>query len=180
MLLRGPRGRCGCRWRGAGAPARGAGTAIFTSRGVRRAPRRAAKADVRAAGVEPFAHAFSATHSAARRRRSGRAGERQGGRGRAAGRAGPRRREARLRQELAFLGLRDATGEIRLFLEKKRLNANEDAAKTLKNLVDWVDAGDIVGARGTAKRMEKGELSVYVDDQQMLTKAARCRTSSAA
>ena len=61
-------------------------------------------------------------------------------------------------------GLRDATGEIQLFLEKKRVNGNvpEDGAKTFKNLLDWVDAGDVVGATGTAKRTEKGELSVYL------------------
>ena len=161
--------------RRAGAPARGAATAepdVTAAYDELRATR-VAKADaMRAAGVEPFAYAFSATHSAAEAQAQWAAlengkeaeGERLVVRGRVVA-------KRVFGKKLAFLGLRDATGEIQLFLEKKRLNANEDAAKTFKNLVDWVDAGDIVGARGTAKRTEKGELSVYVDDWEMLTKA---------
>ena len=161
--------------RRARAPARGAATAepdVTAAYDELRATR-VAKADaMRAAGVEPFAYAFSATHSAAEAQAQWAAlengkeaeGERLAVRGRVVA-------KRVFGKKLAFLGLRDATGEIQLFLEKKRLNANEDAAKTFKNLVDWVDAGDIVGARGTAKRTEKGELSVYVDDWEMLTKA---------
>ena len=33
------------------------------------------------------------------------------------------------------------------------------------------DSGDIVGCSGTVKRTEKGELSVYVDSWEMLTKS---------
>jgi lysyl-tRNA synthetase class 2 len=32
----------------------------------------------------------------------------------------------------------------------------------MQNLKSWTDAGDIVGASGSIKRTEKGELSVYV------------------
>ena len=36
----------------------------------------------------------------------------------------------------------------------------------------WVDAGDIVGIRGTVRRTDKGELSVYAKEWKMLTKSA--------
>lgn len=36
----------------------------------------------------------------------------------------------------------------------------------------WVDAGDIVGVRGTVRRTDKGELSVYATEWTMLTKSA--------
>ena len=137
-----------------------------------RSARLAKAGAMRAAGVEPFAYAFAATHSAAEAQEQWAAlapgaeaeGERLAVRGRVVA-------KRVFGKKLAFLSLRDASGEIQLFLEKKRVNANEDAAKTFKNLVDWVDAGDIVGARGTARRTDKEELSVYVDDWEMLTKA---------
>ena len=67
--------------------------------------------------------------------------------------------------KLAFFELQDDTGSIQLYLEAGRLG---DAFKTIK---DWTDAGDIIGARGTVKRTDKGELSVYVSEWSMLTKS---------
>lgn len=40
-----------------------------------------------------------------------------------------------------------------------------------QQLKDWLDAGDIIGVRGSVKRTEKGEMSVYVREWQMLTKS---------
>ena len=36
----------------------------------------------------------------------------------------------------------------------------------------WIDAGDIIGVRGTIRRTDKGELSVYAKEWAMLTKSA--------
>ena len=36
----------------------------------------------------------------------------------------------------------------------------------------WIDAGDIIGVRGTIRRTDKGELSVYAKEWTMLTKSA--------
>ncbi len=36
----------------------------------------------------------------------------------------------------------------------------------------WIDSGDIVGIRGTVRRTDKGELSVYAKEWKMLTKSA--------
>ena len=41
-----------------------------------------------------------------------------------------------------------------------------------KNIKAWVDSGDIIGVRGTVRRTDKGELSVYAKKWTMLTKSA--------
>ena len=71
--------------------------------------------------------------------------------------------------KLAFLSLEDDSGSIQLYCDKKRVDAA--APGTFKRIVDLVDMGDIVGARGLVKRTEKGELSVAVESFEMLTKS---------
>ncbi|XP_039064140.1 lysine--tRNA ligase, chloroplastic/mitochondrial-like isoform X2 [Hibiscus syriacus] len=68
--------------------------------------------------------------------------------------------------KLAFLTLRDDSGTIQLYCEKERLL--DDQFEQLKTLVD---IGDILGASGSIKRTEKGELSVKVDSFSILTKS---------
>lgn len=75
--------------------------------------------------------------------------------------------------KLAFFSLQDETGVIQLYLDKKRIDTAmadrlPDAFNHLKQLTD---AGDILGVRGTIKRAEKGELSVYVSQYAILTKS---------
>jgi len=74
--------------------------------------------------------------------------------------------------KLAFFGLQDETGTIQLYLEKSKIQTamadNPDAFDHLKQLTD---AGDIIGVKGSVKRTEKGELSVYVSHYAMLTKS---------
>lgn len=121
---------------------------------------------MRAAGMEPFAYKFDRTATCAELQ------------ARFAGlEAGAVRDEEEVAvcgrvvakrvfgKKLAFFGLRDASGDIQLYVEKARLG---DA---MKRMLDWVDAGDIVGVRGGLKRTEKGELSVLVGEWEMLTKA---------
>ncbi|KAK9072554.1 hypothetical protein SSX86_008988 [Deinandra increscens subsp. villosa] len=68
--------------------------------------------------------------------------------------------------KLAFLTLRDDSGTIQLYCEKERLA--DDQFEQLKSLVD---IGDILGACGSIKRTEKGELSVCVNSFLILTKS---------
>lgn len=68
--------------------------------------------------------------------------------------------------KLAFLTLRDDSGTIQLYCEKDKLSG--DQFGQLKALVD---IGDILGASGTIKRTEKGELSVRVSSFAILTKS---------
>ncbi|MBD2740278.1 lysine--tRNA ligase [Coleofasciculus sp. FACHB-1120] len=74
--------------------------------------------------------------------------------------------------KLAFFTLQDETGSIQLYLEKKRIDEGmADVPDAFKHLKDLTDAGDILGAKGTVKRTEKGELSVYVKQYAILTKS---------
>ncbi|XP_038981758.1 lysine--tRNA ligase, chloroplastic/mitochondrial [Phoenix dactylifera] len=68
--------------------------------------------------------------------------------------------------KLAFLTIRDDSGTIQLYCEKESLA--EDQFEQLKT---FVDVGDILGASGSIKRTEKGELSVYVKYFEILTKS---------
>jgi lysyl-tRNA synthetase class 2 len=74
--------------------------------------------------------------------------------------------------KLAFFTLQDETGTLQLYLDKKRIDAKmTDVPNAFKTLTKLTDVGDILGAKGTIKRTEKGELSVYVTDYKILTKS---------
>jgi lysyl-tRNA synthetase, class II len=74
--------------------------------------------------------------------------------------------------KLAFFTLQDETGTIQLYLEKKRIEESmADVASAFDNLKQLTDVGDILGVKGTIKRTEKGELSVYVKKYTILTKS---------
>jgi lysyl-tRNA synthetase class 2 len=75
--------------------------------------------------------------------------------------------------KLAFFSLQDETGTIQLYLDKTRIQENmgTDDPNAFEHLKQLTDAGDIIGAIGTIKRTEKGELSVYVNRYAMLTKS---------
>ncbi|MBE9010036.1 lysine--tRNA ligase, partial [Pseudanabaenaceae cyanobacterium LEGE 13415] len=57
-----------------------------------------------------------------------------------------------------------------LYLEKKRIQENM-GENTFKQLDKLCDAGDFLGVKGTIKRTDKGELSVYVQEYTILTKS---------
>ena len=74
--------------------------------------------------------------------------------------------------KLAFFELQDETGKIQLYLEKKRINNTmSELTGAFNHLKKLSDTGDILGVKGTIKRTEKGELSVYVSEYAILTKS---------
>ena len=74
--------------------------------------------------------------------------------------------------KLAFFNLQDETGVIQLYLDKKRITANMPTIeKPFNTLTKLTDVGDILGVVGTLKKTEKGELSIFVNHYQILTKA---------
>ncbi|MEM9274915.1 MAG: lysine--tRNA ligase [Cyanobacteria bacterium P01_F01_bin.143] len=74
--------------------------------------------------------------------------------------------------KLAFFELQDETGKIQLYLEKKKINKNmPDLVGAFNHLRKLSDAGDILGVKGSIKRTEKGELSVYVSEYAILSKS---------
>lgn len=74
--------------------------------------------------------------------------------------------------KLAFFNLQDETGTIQLYLDKKRIQASmSNVTNAFNNLTKLTDTGDILGVKGSIKRTEKGELSVYVNEYTILTKS---------
>ncbi len=74
--------------------------------------------------------------------------------------------------KLAFFELQDETGKIQLYIEKKRINNTmSELTGAFNHLKKLSDSGDILGVKGTIKRTEKGELSVYVSEYAILTKS---------
>ncbi|MBD1824801.1 lysine--tRNA ligase [Cyanobacteria bacterium FACHB-DQ100] len=122
-------------------------------------------------GINPYAYRWETTHAAAQLQEKFAelpSGEEDPIEVAIAGRIMARR----VFGKLAFFTLQDETGTIQLYLEKSRIQEfmpdNPEAFNQLKQLTD---AGDFLGVRGTIKRTEKGELSVYVKDYMMLTKS---------
>lgn len=75
--------------------------------------------------------------------------------------------------KLAFFTLQDETGTIQLYLEKARIQSVMEGSdpQAFDHLKQLTDAGDFIGVRGTIKRTDKGELSVYVSEYTVLTKS---------
>ncbi len=66
-----------------------------------------------------------------------------------------------------FLVIQDMSGQIQFYVDKKGLP--EDLAAQIKT---W-DIGDIVGGEGPINKSGKGDLYIYLDSAQLLTKALR-------
>ncbi len=126
---------------------------------------------LRQQGLQPYAYRWEVTHQAAmlQEKYAGLpAGEEVEVEVSIAGRIMARR----VFGKLAFFTLQDETGQIQLYLDKKRIEVTmaEDTT-AFDRLKQLTDVGDFLGAKGTVKRTEKGELSVYVQNYQILTKS---------
>ena len=73
----------------------------------------------------------------------------------------------RVMGKASFAHIKDMSGDIQLYVKRDALAEGRYA-----DFKKW-DLGDILGARGTMFRTQKGELSVLVDDIILLTKALR-------
>ena len=73
----------------------------------------------------------------------------------------------RVQGKVAFIDLRDGTGQIQLFIRMNEIG--EEAFQSAKDL----DIGDIVGAEGGVFRTRMGELSIWVRRLSLLTKSLR-------
>ena len=74
--------------------------------------------------------------------------------------------------KLAFFELQDETGKIQLYLDKKKINSQmPNLVGAFNHLKKLTDTGDILGVKGSLKRTEKGELSIYVSEFAILTKS---------
>lgn len=126
---------------------------------------------LKALGMNPYAYRWESTHHAAELQAKFAdlaAGEEVDLQVAIAGRILARR----VFGKLAFFTLQDETGIIQLYLDKKRIQEKmADVPDAFNHLKQLTDSGDILGVKGTVKRTEKGELSVYVSQYTMLTKS---------
>ncbi len=128
--------------------------------------RRAKREALLAAGKNPYGHAFSYSHHLADL--SDRyAGLEDGASSEDEVQVAGRIMAKRDQGKLAFLELRDSTGDIQLFCRINTLG--ETAFAELKDL----DLGDWIGVRGTMMRTRRGQLSVAVNAFELLSKALR-------
>lgn len=129
------------------------------------AARRAKLARLRQRGIEPFALRFDGTRPLASivEQFGGLAPDaRTGETATVAGRIVLLRRQGRL----SFATIRDATGDLQLFVTAAAMGDRY-------GIVDDLDLGDIVGATGEVVTTRRGELSVEVRDLSVLSKALR-------
>ncbi|WP_080798981.1 lysine--tRNA ligase [Arabiibacter massiliensis] len=119
-----------------------------------------------AAGRDPYGHAFTYSHhlaDLAAQYEGLEDGASTTDEVQVAGRVMAKRDQGKL----AFLELRDSTGDMQLFC---RINAlGEDAFAELKDL----DVGDWIGVHGTMMRTKRGQLSVAVEGFELLSKSLR-------
>lgn len=69
--------------------------------------------------------------------------------------------------KVTFSDIRDENAKIQLFLKKNTLG--DEAYDALKDL----DIGDFIGAHGTVKRTQKGEITLFAESWVLLTKTIR-------
>lgn len=120
----------------------------------------------REAGQDPYAYRYARTHVAAEVQRQFAAltGEALGPEPVAV--AG-RLMTLRAHGKTMFAHLQDESGRVQLYFRRDQLGPERFAQ------AQWLDLGDILGARGPVFRTHTGELTVRVDDFSLLTKALR-------
>ncbi|HEX6939628.1 MAG TPA: lysine--tRNA ligase [Longimicrobiales bacterium] len=149
----------------------GAGSETRERRSLVIEARRAKLEELRRRGIEPFAYAYDATHSAADARAAFEAAERAGdvaedGEGPEVRLAG-RLTSLRAHGKSTFADLADRGERIQLYFRKDDLG--EDAYA----LLDLLDPSDWIGVAGSMFRTRMGEVTVRVRSFELLAKALR-------
>ena len=130
------------------------------------AARRRKLAQLRAAGVDPFPHAYTGVETIASVRECHadlKAGEETDISHRIAGRLTARRGQGRM----AFLDLQDRSGQLQL-----QARVNELGEQGMQELLA-LDLGDLAGVDGIALCTRRGELTLRVTGFQLLSKSLR-------
>ena len=76
--------------------------------------------------------------------------------------------------KLAFIVVKDASGQVQLYLNEAAVSPR-DAGKSQLGIADLplLDSGDFIEATGTVDKSKTGEVSVFVTSMRLLTKALR-------
>jgi lysyl-tRNA synthetase class 2 len=129
--------------------------------------RRRKLADLRAAGIDPYPHAFEGVTPIADVKGPHENLE-AGGETEVAARIAGRLHARRGSGKAAFLDLVDRSGRMQLHARLDVLGE-----EPFRRLLDAVDLGDIVGADGTVFKTRRGELSLKLEAFTVLSKALR-------
>lgn len=70
-----------------------------------------------------------------------------------------------IRNSGMFMDIYDATGKIQIY------TSLEQSSDETKQMLNWLDIGDVIGVEGTVRRTKRGELSVNTQKLTMLAKA---------
>ncbi|MFH1066047.1 MAG: lysine--tRNA ligase [Nanoarchaeota archaeon] len=120
---------------------------------------------MRKEGIEPYPYSFESKNDAAmlqEKFKSLKPEEHSGKEAKAAGRI----MAIRSMGAIVFMHIQDTTGKIQLYFSKDSLKSKFDALK-------FFDMGDFIGAKGKVFRTKRGELSIEVNEFEMLSKAIR-------
>jgi len=81
--------------------------------------------------------------------------------------------------KLAFIVVRDASGQVQLYINEASVGAR-NAANNVLGIADLplLDTGDFIQATGTVEKSKTGEVSVFVTELRLLSKALRPMPSS--
>lgn len=74
--------------------------------------------------------------------------------------------------KIAFIKLRDYTGEVQIFMQKDEQETPASDEFTIKDL-KLLDIGDFVEAKGTVGKSSTGEISILANHVRLLTKSLR-------
>lgn len=120
--------------------------------------------DLRKMGVEPYPYSFGKTHNArginekyARLKKEEQTKDKVSVAGRVV--------QMRGMGKITFMHLQDETGRVQLYFREN------DLGKEKYKLIKKLDLGDIIGAKGKVFKTKTGEVTVYVDDFEVLAKA---------
>lgn len=119
-------------------------------------------------GLDPFGHRWEPTHLAAEILRiagdqSKEELERLGLRVRVAGRMMTKRGHGKA----SFAHIRDRSGQIQIYVRLDRVGEKE------YKVFELLDLGDIIGVEGEVLRTNRGEVTVFADHVELLTKSLR-------
>ena len=70
-----------------------------------------------------------------------------------------------IRNSGMFMDIYDATGKVQIY------TSLEQSDETVKQMLNWLDIGDMIGVQGTVRRTKRGELSVATQSITMLAKS---------
>ncbi|MGC9309453.1 MAG: lysine--tRNA ligase [Candidatus Nanoarchaeia archaeon] len=120
--------------------------------------------ELRQEGIEPYPHKFDKKHYLNQLREKYKNIKQAAGKVKTAGRV----MTIRDIGKIAFLQLRDATGDMQVVLQE-----GKTPEKIINFFKKYIDAGDFIGVEGSMFKTKRGELSILAKDIKLLSKSIK-------